>query len=268
MNDKSIDVHFEDINKKYYTIDEVANILNIEQSTIAYYFEKLNDFLNITSVGMYQLFDNTDIENLKKIKDLEQVNNMSMNEIRKFLTQNKQEVLLRKESNNKVDQSVLNIFQTFANAMIEQNNKIEKMYNTNVQLTETINIISNNQKDIKQELQEQRGIHQELLKEYKEKTNEQSTQLILIQKELSITKEENKKVSQKLYKQEKNTQTNFNNISQKIDEDITLVKNLREKAENNKVKAQEKEIEELKRQLENKHQGLFGNISKIFYKKN
>lgn len=264
MNNKTVDVSYEDINKKYYTIDEVSKILNIDQSKIIFYFEKLNDFLNITSVGMYQLFDDTDVKNLKNIKDLEQKNNMNMKQIRNVLIQNKQEILLEKESNNKVDQSVLSIFQTFANALMEQNIKIDEMHKNNIKLVEAINILSNNQENIKQELKGQKEINQELLDKYKINSNEQSIQLNSIQKELSVTKEENKKVSQKLDEQDKNTQSNFNKINKKIDEDIILVKNLREKTENNKFKAQEKEIEELKKQLKNQQKQSF--ISKIFHK--
>jgi DNA-binding transcriptional MerR regulator len=213
MNHKSIDVNYEDVSKKYYTIDEVSNILNIEQSTIAFYFEKLNDFLNITSVGMYQLFDDIDIKNLKKIKDLEQNQNMSMQEIKKHLLKNKQEVILEKESNTQVDKSVLNIFQQFANALMEQNIKIDEMNKTNVKLVNIISNLSENQKKMQQELKEQKELNQKQLDEYDKNSKKLDKQLESVKKEIGTD------IESKLNNQNKEFNNGLNNMSNKIIED-------------------------------------------------
>lgn len=258
MSDKSIDVNFEDINKKYYTIEEVSKILNIDQSTVAFYFEKLNDFLNITSVGMYQLFDDIDIKNLKIIKDLERNQNMSMKEIRNHLLKNKQEVMLEKESNTQIDKSVLNIFQQFANALIEQNMKIDKMHKTNTQLVEALKILSQNQESIQKELQLQKEINRELLEKYESDKEEQSVRFDSIKNDIAITKE----INQKLDEQKNNIEISFKDMSEKvISENKKELKSLKEDIKY----INQEELEKYKEK--NQSKGLLNNLGKIFNKK-
>jgi DNA-binding transcriptional MerR regulator len=247
MSDNPIDVSFEDVNKKYYTIDEVSNILSIDQSKIIFYFEKLNDFLNITSVGMYQLFNGDDIENLKIIRNLEKDKNMTIKEIKDYLILNKQEVILKKENNNKLDKSVLNIFQTFANALMEQNAKIDTMHKTNLQLVESLNSLIKNQNIMQKELEEQKEINSEQLKEHKESNKKMIEQMNNVQKELAISKETNKKL-------EENIQNNFENINKKLEKDVKLVEDLSQRLQERKKEAEE----------QNQSQGF---LSKFFNKK-
>jgi DNA-binding transcriptional MerR regulator len=225
MDDKMIDVHYEDINKKYYTIDEVANILKIEQSSIFFYFEKLNDFLNIKSVGIYQLFDDTDVKNLKRIRDLEINQNMSIKEIKKYLSQNKQEILLEKESNTQVDKSVLNIFQQFANALMEQNRKIDEVNKTNVKLIDIIDNLSINQEKLQLELREQKELNQRQLDEYNKNNKELNEQLDSTKNEIATD------IESKLNQYQKQMNNNFNGMSSKI------------------INENKKELEELKKDI-------------------
>jgi hypothetical protein len=146
---------------------------------------------------MYQLFDDIDIKNLKNINNLYSNQNMSIKQIRKHLLENKQEVLFTKESNSQVDKSVLNIFQQFANALMEQNRKIDQMNETNVQLVKTIYTLSKNQENIINNMKEQESKSDINVKN-------QSEQLIAIKKELALSKEDNKKITNKLENQEKN----------------------------------------------------------------
>jgi len=218
MNDKPIDVHYEDVNKKYYTIDEVSNVLEIDQSKIIFYFEKLNDFLNITSVGMYQLFDNTDIKNLQIIRDLELDKRMTIKDIKEYLSLTKQEILLKKESNNAVDKSILNVFQNFANALMEQNTKIDMMYKNNIHIVKSINILTKSQQQIEKDLQEQRVINKTQAEQFNSCNKQLSQQLSDVQQELSLTKEANQK---QLESQSQQLQTNLDNMSNKIIEENT-----------------------------------------------
>lgn len=132
-NEHVVDVEFED--DKYYTLEDVAKITNLTEAKISFYCTKLNNFLNIQSIGMYQIFSATDIDNLNKIKDLEIQKNMSISEIEKYLKANKQEVLLKKED-NKIDMSFLDFF---AKILEIQNKKIDQMVDINQQLIEVLN---------------------------------------------------------------------------------------------------------------------------------
>jgi len=150
-----VDVDFEE--NKYHTLEDVARITNLNEAKISFYCTKLKDFLNIQSIGMYQIFSDVDIDNLNKIKKLEADNNMSIKEIEEYLKKNKQEVLLKKE-NNQIDVSVLEIF---ANILKMQNEKIDQIININQQLVEIINknnlsnqLLIENTSAIKEEIKE------------------------------------------------------------------------------------------------------------------
>jgi DNA-binding transcriptional MerR regulator len=251
MRKDPIDVSYKDINKKYYTIDEVSNILEIDQSKIIFYFEKLNDYLNITSVGMYQLFDDQDIQNLKRIRDLESKNNLTVREIRDFLQNNKQEIILEKESNNKLDQSVLNIFQQFAKAIMEQNLKIDEMQKTNIKLVNVISELSKTQDMMQQELQEQKELNQKQLAEYDKNNKELNNQLDLTKKEIAIDVES--KLSQ--------INDNFDDIS------IKIINENKKEMEDLKKDIKYISQEEIKRFSEEQSQPK-SFLEKIFGKKN
>lgn len=140
-NEHVVDVEFED--DKYYTLEDVARITNLTEAKISFYCTKLNNFLNIQSIGMYQIFSATDIDNLNKIKKLESQKGMSISEIEKYLKANKQEVLLKRED-NKIDMSFLDFF---AKILEIQNKKIDQMVDINQQLIEALN--KNNQSNSK-----------------------------------------------------------------------------------------------------------------------
>lgn len=131
-NNHIIDVDFEE--NKYYTLEEVSKITELTDGEILFYYKKLNNFLKIQSIGMYQIFSATDIDNLKKVKSLSD-KGMSISEIEKYLKNNQQEVLMNKE-NEMIDVSFL---QFFASILEVQNNKIEQVININTKLVELIN---------------------------------------------------------------------------------------------------------------------------------
>lgn len=159
-NDNIVDVDFEE--NKYYTLEDVARITNLNEAKISFYCAKLKDFLNIQSIGMYQIFSDVDIDNLNKIKKLEVEENMTIREISEYLKNNKQEVLLKKD-NEKIDMSALQIF---AHILEVQNEKIDRVIKSNQELIGTIkNNTSSNQllldnstamkKDISKNIEEQ-----------------------------------------------------------------------------------------------------------------
>lgn len=115
-----IDVDYHNIEKKYYTLDEIAKILNIDESLIVFYHARLNEFLKIQSIGMYQIFDDKDIENIRKIKELNVDKKMSVSEIKSYLKDTSKQLIVKKE--NTIDVSMLDFF---AKIIKEQDSKME-----------------------------------------------------------------------------------------------------------------------------------------------
>ena len=136
-----IDVEFEA--DKYYTLDDVVKITGLSEAKITFYCSKLKEFLNIQSIGMYQIFSATDIDNLNRIKDLELQRGMTLAEIKKHLKSGGQEVLSKKEE-DKIDVSFLEFF---ARILEAQDSKIDQMISVNKQLIEVIN--HNNSSNLK-----------------------------------------------------------------------------------------------------------------------
>lgn len=173
MDDKeAIEVFYEELeDKKYYTIEEVSKIVKVDEAKIEYYYNKLNSFLDITSVGMFQVYTKEDIDNLKRIKTLDVDKNMSMDEIKKYLKTHTQEIIVKQE--NKIDVSFLDFL---ANVLTQQNNKIDTVASQNEKLVELI---------------EKVVISQDSLIENQKFLNEK---LNSIESEVAITKDTNDKI--------------------------------------------------------------------------
>lgn len=140
-NKNVIDVEFEE--NQYYTLEDVVNITKLSEAKISFYCSKLKDFLNIQSIGMYQVFTSIDIENLNKIKRLENDEGLNIGQIKERLRKGSQEILLKKD-NDKIDVS---FFQVLEKILRAQDEKIDQMINVNKQLIEALN--NNNQSNIK-----------------------------------------------------------------------------------------------------------------------
>ncbi|WP_252241644.1 MerR family transcriptional regulator [Clostridium sp. ZBS18] len=252
----------ENESNKYYTIDEVANILNLDESRIIFYFEKLNEFLNITSIGMYQLFDNTDIKNLKKIKDLDENQNMNIKEIRSFLKNNKQEVLLQRKEEKSIDVSVLKIFETFAKAMISQNNKIDILLDNNSLIINNLNNSLTTQKQVKESM----SSIENKLQQQQQSNIKLTEQLEEMKKELALTKKLNDKL-------EKNIETKITEQTNKIQEVIINNDVIEEIKETKRLAKQSNDLalkminkkEEIEKNKEQEEKQGF--LSKIFTRK-
>lgn len=134
-NENIVDVNYEDSESKYHTLDDVVKETGLSEDKISFYCVKLNDFLNIQSLGMYQIFSSTDIDNLNRIKNLEINKGLNIAQIKQHLIDNKQEILLKKED-EKIDVSFLDFF---AKILDVQDKKIDQMISINKQLIDTIN---------------------------------------------------------------------------------------------------------------------------------
>ena len=57
-------------NKKYFSIQEVSKILDIETHTIRYWEKEFENFFSIKRIGNRRMFQQKDIINLVKVKNL------------------------------------------------------------------------------------------------------------------------------------------------------------------------------------------------------
>lgn len=128
MDDNIIDVNIEN---KFYTIEEVAEIAGIDAFKISFYSEKLGDILKINKVGMYQVFDNIDVSNINRIKSLEE-EGKSISQIRDYLINSKNEVLLER----KVEPTEKDFLDFFVEIIHRQNLKIDEVIKANNDMVE------------------------------------------------------------------------------------------------------------------------------------
>lgn len=128
MDDNIIDVNIEN---KFYTIEEVAEITGIDAFKISFYSEKLGDILKINKVGMYQVFDNIDVSNINRIKSLEE-EGKSISQIRDYLINSKNEVLLER----KVEPTEKDFLDFFVEIIHRQNLKIDEVIKANNDMVE------------------------------------------------------------------------------------------------------------------------------------
>lgn len=137
MDDNIIDVNIEN---KFYTIEEVAEITDIDAFKISFYSEKLGDILKINKVGMYQVFDNIDVSNINRIKSLEE-EGKSISQIRDYLINSKNEVLLER----KVEPTEKDFLDFFVEIIHRQNLKIDEVIKANNDMVEVFKKIIDTQ---------------------------------------------------------------------------------------------------------------------------
>ncbi|WP_297419662.1 MerR family transcriptional regulator [Clostridium sp.] len=231
--------------KQYFTIDEVAEILKVDDSDIAFWFDKFKDILKIPNVGMFQVFEKQDVENLKKIKELIIDKNMSIKDTREFLSENTTTLIIREKT-----QDELNVFNFFSKIMSIQNEKLQNVLDINTK------ILEDNQKMIKlivhsfTELNLKQDLQIEIEKQNKDE----------IRKELEAKVEPiTEKLNMLNTKIDKNQEDIKDYINNKNKEEIVVIN------EYKRVQSESlNRIEEgIKNKEENKkHKGLFGWFSK------
>lgn len=129
MDDNIIDVNIEN---KFYTIEEVAEITGIDAFKISFYSEKLGDILKINKVGMYQVFDSIDVSNINRIKSLEE-GGRSISQIRDYLINSENEILLERQ----VEPTEKDFLDFFVEIIHRQNLKIDEVIKSNNEMVET-----------------------------------------------------------------------------------------------------------------------------------
>lgn len=195
LNNKKtpIDVNYEELDK-IYTIDEVAKAINVDQSRISFYYEKLNDFLKIQSVGAFQLFNETDIDNLRRIKHLDEDLDMNMTEIRKYLSINKQDILIERKVENTI--SVDNFGTLLGNlfsTINTQNHQINTIVNVISELNDNVKKMSDQQNNMQSQLD---AINSEMAAT--KELSDISDKYRLLLQERNVTSQEQKNIFKRL----------------------------------------------------------------------
>ena len=156
MKERVFDVNYTEVNnssnKKYSTIEEVSSLLSVEAPTIVFWCNKFNYMLNIQSIGMYQIFSENDIKNLKTIKKLNIDDNMNISEIKLYLNQNKGVIITKKE----IEVPEVSLLTVIAKILTSQNDKIESLLEANNQMMKNQEIFT------KQILESQKQLHSEI----------------------------------------------------------------------------------------------------------
>ena len=158
MKERVVDVNYTEVNnssnKKYSTIEEVSSLLSVEAPTIVFWCNKFNYMLNIQSIGMYQIFSENDIKNLKTIKKLNIDDDMNVGEIKAYLNQNKGAIITKKE----IEVPEVSLLTVIAKILTSQNEKIESLLESNNQMMKNQEIFT------KQILESQKQLHSDLEK--------------------------------------------------------------------------------------------------------
>lgn len=121
MDNKVIDVNFTELDDRdYFTIEEVAQKIDVDMGKIIFWCNKFEDLLKINSIGQFKIFSREDVRNLKTIKELNIDQKMSVSEVRQYLNQHTTAIVVKKEK--ELD---LSIFNFFTNIIETQNKKLE-----------------------------------------------------------------------------------------------------------------------------------------------
>lgn len=136
MDDNIVDVNYthipnEQSNKNYYTINQISKELQVSETDILFWINKLNDILQINSTGMFQLFTKTDFENIKKIKQLILIENKTIEEVKEYFNQDNNLIVIKQKS-----QSELEIVTIFNSLFQLQNKELAEIKDSNKQILE------------------------------------------------------------------------------------------------------------------------------------
>jgi len=244
----------------YYTSKQVADLLGISEEIIidwSIYFESI---LNVPIKHMVKSYTKTNLQQLAflriLIEDKECDFQQAMDHCLKYGFQTNNKIIL----NNNVPQIKENERENIKSLTREE----QKQFFLEI-MGEYKNDIIEKIIDVKKDIQSTNDKISKL---------ESTTKICntKIEKSIDINSKETKnyisKVDVSIKKYEKNTQDGMSNINrkvEKIDKDIKIVTDLREKTYNNTIRAKDKKIEELQKELEEeKSKSMF---SKIFHKK-
>jgi hypothetical protein len=153
-----IDVDFIDTGtseSNYYTIDDISKLLDEEIKIINYWCVKLDDILNINTIGRDKIFSETDLNNLKQVKHLIREKKMDTDQVKKYL--NRPETKVIKRDNNQIPMNMINtianvIAMQVSNSIAESNKEIcitvSKQNEYIEQLEKKIDFLSKQNEDI------------------------------------------------------------------------------------------------------------------------
>ncbi|MFC0903831.1 MerR family transcriptional regulator [Clostridium sp. MT-14] len=213
-NEKSfIDTDYTEINHSknmnYYSLEDIANILNIDKPTVVFWCKKFSDLLKIQSIGEYQLFDDIDVQNLKKIRRLNIDKDLSIEDTRKYLNEHEDSLVVRK--NILPEQSILPILvqilksqdkkiNTMSDALEKINTKLDNMNIQNQSIIENQKKITEGKEEENLNIEEIKKIAESLDKKINSsnlKNQEKNEKLVkeieYLSGEITSRKQRNKK---------------------------------------------------------------------------
>lgn len=227
-----------DINRKplYYTRVQVAKLLNENESTISYWSKQFQPLLNIKIINMTRKYTKGNIENLMFIQKLLREDHLSIQQTMEYCSKRGFDT-----DEGLIDSSNPLAVQTFISAMTVEFDK---------RVTEMQNNIIRQQQEMKQSLE-----NTVLERNEKLKTEMCLTLDETITEKMNEFNDKHEKLNEELKNQIDNK---LNSIEEKLEErDLNLVENLRETLKDEKIKALESELAELKLQ-QSQSKGLFG----------
>lgn len=196
-------------NMNYYSLEDTANILNIDKPTVIFWCKKFSDLLKIQSIGEYQLFDDIDIQNLKRIRILNIDKDLSIEDTRKYLNEHEDSLVVRK--NILPEQSILPILvqilksqdkkiNTMSDALEKINTKLDNMNIQNQSIIENQKKITEGKEEENLNIEEIKKIAESLDKKINSsnlKNQEKNEKLVkeieYLSGEITSRKQRNKK---------------------------------------------------------------------------
>lgn len=143
-----IDVDFTETNDstsgRYHDLEYAVKLLGVDQEQIIFWCNKFKDVLKIEFIGQYLIFDNDDLNNLKKIKKLNIDENMDVKTTKKYLNTNPNIIVHRKQAITET--SLMSILTKIVNQQNKKINTITSSHNKIVKSNKQI--IENQQKFI------------------------------------------------------------------------------------------------------------------------
>lgn len=85
-SDEDSDVRYINGSPIFYTTGQVAEIMGENDSTIRYWCDEFQEFLKIRKTGRNRMFTKLDIEKLKYIRELLRVQNLSIRQVKEYLS--------------------------------------------------------------------------------------------------------------------------------------------------------------------------------------
>lgn len=229
-NDNIIDVDFIENGKeeqKMFTIKQVSELLNETTKTINYWVVKLDDILVVQMVGRERIFTENDVENLRHIQHMVNIEKMDTDQIKLELNKPHTSLII-KQDKPKINKAMI---ETIANVLSYQIiDKIQQLNKENMNEITTITreLCTTIEENTKDELNKQNEVIETQSKYIKQLEKKMTTLNKGINEQVKISKS----IDEKLSQQEEKS----------IERDIVLTETLKNNMENRKKNQEQDEL--------------------------